>query len=64
MVVTVGWDPFARAGLDRVAVGPGLCDWCGQQRQTLYTYLSTDARLKPRRIRKFCNLGCYRAFWG
>jgi hypothetical protein len=76
MTRIVAYDPFARGGLKREPAGAGECDWCGQQRRTLYTYEPERSGLLQRLRRslgyvqsgpwrrRFCNLDCVRGFVG
>ncbi len=61
-------DPFARGEYERVCHGPGECDWCGQKRPRIYSYVwvkddrpqSTTA--DHRRATRFCAFDCFTSF--
>jgi hypothetical protein len=66
--VAVGRDVFARGEYERVSVGEGECDWCGEYRLTLFGYFwrqDDDNRPTPWRTkaRRFCNVECQKAFY-
>lgn len=60
-------DPFARIELVRYNALIGKCDWCGKNGRR-YTYVweadsISDSYIgKFRNEKKFCSIGCYRAY--
>lgn len=70
-VTEVAWDPFARAGILRRAVGPGTCSWCGRKKRVVFQYVSELDFIRVRRnlgvpevlrwpAETYCNLRCAR----
>lgn len=69
--ITVAYDPFARAGLEREShiQSPGnafrlCCEWCGNDKHVLYSYTPERPAFRvPQRVTNvFCNLDCYRSY--
>lgn len=63
-------DAFARSSYDRLSHGPGECQFCGQLRAVVYSYVHVpDDRLRGivdsvhRRARVFCNLDCFKSYY-
>lgn len=63
-VTQISRDPFGRFDIIRESVGPGKCDWCGQQKKTLYQYgVNYDDRNRDEWSRgRFCCKRCWQAY--
>ncbi len=61
-----GHDAFARTETRRETAGSGKCDWCGQDRPTLYRYgtASDGGRFLGFAKGRFCNVQDFRAYHG
>lgn len=69
-----GRDPFARGEYHRftkrMLFKPIQCEWDGQERKTLYTFVwepDDGNRCPPRFIgglKFFCNMSCWKAYYG
>lgn len=60
---TISRDPFARVEVVRRSERGGTCAWCG--REARYRYgTQSDAGRTDWQVRRFCSIGCMRAFHG
>jgi hypothetical protein len=69
MALKMRRDPFARGEYERACHGPGECEWCGQNRPRVFSYiwlpdgLSLRARIERTRGRRFCCFSCFQAYY-
>ncbi len=69
MPIAVGRNPFARGEYERTCHGQGECDWCGQTRRRVFSYLwvsdgsNSSHAMDHVRNKLFCNFECFTSFY-